>query len=413
MEALDLELGERQLAEAEAAFVRLQVDREQLEERLRQDLRPRLFKARKDCMHFREQRDTLLTELDNLAAGRQEAVLQLSGITRQELVEIKQFGRRPPDVIRRTVIASYMLLHCVRFKGRAVHFNEAEEWWRCQRMLARDDFILEIMRFDGASLDDVPHVAKYIAHNIFGWPDDEDALRRHVFTAALRPGSPGEQVRVNRGDERVVLDVKTVDNASRPCGTLMRWIAELMKEHAQREGIRVHLAQLNPSWQEAECRQARCTAENNEAEEELRRLRALVTQQQSELEALRTKQIKARRAVQDLARLDVLNGSPKQKPMRCSSVKQFLFSAPLKLVPTGVLAMTEMSENAPRMRALKVPVSPKAVRSRQPIKYCVVATGPRMGGGGAPASSLHTSLHGFGFCRLRQREMAGRSRRTL
>ena len=121
---------------------------------------------------------------------------------------------------------------------------------------------------------------QFVAMNIFGWPDHKNALKLNAATAAETPQPPPGVYTVsgltNKGDERVVMDVKVVDNASRSCGGLMRWMLELMKEHAEREGIRRELADLEPLLKDAQKRMKQLNAENNAAEEELHRLRDLI-----------------------------------------------------------------------------------------------------------------------------------------
>lgn len=256
------------------------------------------------------------SQLEVLSQNRQEATEQLGSITKRQLAEIKQLIRSPPDLIRRTLVAAFMLLHSERFRGRTtIQFDEQKDWPRCQRMLADEGFIGLILNFDPSVLSEVPHVPRHVASHFFGLggglgghsgedspysrvaskEKDTSPIRRSP-TAVFRRSS-------TMAAPKPPLDEQTVAHASAPCGALVRWMLELVQEYIQREKLEKDLAGVQSSLVEAEATAAQLEGDVAVEEAALCRARDSAAEQERQIAALKEKRHAANRAAQDLKKI--------------------------------------------------------------------------------------------------------------
>ncbi|CAK0875017.1 unnamed protein product, partial [Prorocentrum cordatum] len=195
------------LAEAEEALRLAQGVVSQLEARLTGLLAPSLGQARVRAGDFQRQCDSLRARLHACAGASEEGTDELRKLSRRDLCEIKQFTKNPPDAIRRTLVAAWLLLNGDRFAGservsfdemhllwRAGHrpqpcggMRQVRDWPKCQRMLAQDGFIEKILRFEVQRLDDLPHVVCHVAERFFGMPFQN---HRHRGSRGARAAAP-------------------------------------------------------------------------------------------------------------------------------------------------------------------------------------------------------------------------------
>jgi len=337
---------------------------------LGREVKPALAESQREDERLRVRRDDLTCQLDGLAESRREATEQLGSITKRQLAEIKQLMRSPPDTVRRTLIAAWLLLHGDRFRGKStVTFDETKDWPRCQRMLADDGFIAHILNFDLATLSEVPHVPRYVAAHFFGMyvpgalaseggrgstPElpqipcaqvnssttsqtlvapstPPQSLGRSLARAATVPVSSPESAKHSpaaRMDlirtalrrstksciEKPPLEVGTVAHASEPCGALLRWMLELVRDIVERERIERELGEISNNL---ETIQKRCAKlEGDAAELEARLAKALLTIEQKEqgLSKLRLEKETAKKAAQDLQKLEALVSQKARPP---------------------------------------------------------------------------------------------------
>lgn len=190
----------------------------------------------------------LQTRLAELKLCRLAAAEQIGRLSRRELSEIKQLARSPPEAVRRTLAATWLLLHAERFKGRApsaVKFDEAKDWMRVKRMLADEAFIDKILEFDFAGLSQVRHVALYVASHYLGLGELAGAQND---TIVLHGDSKLATVRLQRTESRPMakvhkapLEVRAVTRASEPCGALLIWIHRLLQELLERDKLEAEL----------------------------------------------------------------------------------------------------------------------------------------------------------------------------
>jgi hypothetical protein len=119
----------RTLKDAAQAVEALKAEACNLQRMLTRDLRPALTNSQQEEASLQARRDECTRELDGLAVCRQEAAEQVGSITKRQLSEIKQMTRSPPDSIRRTMMAAWLLLHGKRFQGKpTVSFDETKAW---------------------------------------------------------------------------------------------------------------------------------------------------------------------------------------------------------------------------------------------------------------------------------------------
>lgn len=223
-------------------------------------------------------------ELQALRAGSEAAAAALAQLGNRQLAEIKRLARSPPDSVRRTLSATWVLLHCDRYTGKtALDFDEAKDWARVQKMLCDDGFISQVLGFTVDRLDETPHAQRYL--RALFWPCGDQtplspgpATARSAHRAAKGsagsrgPSRPrGHSSAFDRGAQRPavlkpLLSVEAVGRASKPCGTLCNWILALLTEQqshsrlllalqgakAEVEGARQRVVRLRRAVAEAE-----------------------------------------------------------------------------------------------------------------------------------------------------------------
>lgn len=344
--------NEATLADVEDAVRALQVELAALREQSAA-LTVQSTAARRDVVDYGRRHSGLVQQRKVIGDRRRDAGDKVGRITKMQLSEIKHLARNPPDAIRRTLIAAWILLHSQRFKGKFdVVFDEAKDWPRCQRMLADEHFIPHILNFDTTALCETPHVLWHVAWHFFGIGEkgssasDEQPCRRAndrdgemsiallshenrgsdrttVFTpqspAALnrvvQPGSQpamtwkddspmrrcGSAVALGRASlgngtnlrrrktelaRKPPLDVDMVSHASQPCGALLLWMLELVREYGEEEKLRRQLHSIEKTLQEAEARLRRLESELEKVEAATKEKQELAIEQERVLQHL-------------------------------------------------------------------------------------------------------------------------------
>ncbi|CAE8587237.1 unnamed protein product, partial [Polarella glacialis] len=154
------------LTEAAGSSEALRSPAAALEAQLRDELRPRLREASKAAAAPRRRAEELTDALEALAAARCLATEQVGQLAKRQLSEIRQMMRSPPDAVKRTLAAAWLLLNCERFRSSkaasAIRFDETADWPRCQRMLADEGFVNVVLSFDPRRLDDAPFVPLHV-----------------------------------------------------------------------------------------------------------------------------------------------------------------------------------------------------------------------------------------------------------
>lgn len=325
------------MSETEDALAKLRANAARIDEQLK-DLLPQLSVAQKEVAELVPKWQSLQSELAGLSAARIAASEQLGQITKRQLSEIKQMTRSPPDSIRRTLVAAWVLLHSERFKGRtSVPFDEAKDWQRCQKMLADDGFIARILNFDASVFDSVPHVPRHVASHFFGISVTGKGVRvpnapASSSTTETPPdsnapqqgGSPESDVtppqlelqrrhteparrNASRLDPKVApLELDAVTRASAPCGALFQWMLELVRESVERYRIKEELLAVEPPLQDAEGRSNQLEMDVAGAEEALARARNSIEELERCLAQLRREQQDAEAAVRNIKKLETL-----------------------------------------------------------------------------------------------------------
>lgn len=235
------------------------------------DLRQKAEDARQEICEQKRRRVKLFAQKAALGEHRRDASEHVGQLTKRQLSEIKQLTRSPPDSIRRTLVATWILLHCERFKSKSVQFDESKDWPRCQRMLADDRFISHIMDFDTTSLFDVPHVIKHVACHFLGLLGGTASTP----AAPTLAGAAGVSLIRRRFTTDLVkkapLDFDSVSYASVPCGALLKWMLSLVYEHVEDERLARELQAVEAALKEAEARLVRLEEEMAEVEAEMAR----------------------------------------------------------------------------------------------------------------------------------------------
>lgn len=370
--ALESEVLTLDAAKQALELIRQEVSR--LEQRLAQQLRPNLSAAQSEAVRLRTQREGLVSALSGLSEARQEATEQVRTITKRQLAEIKQLTGRPPESIKRTLVAAWILLHGDRFRGKPnVTFDEGKDWPRCQRMLADEGFVAMILNFDTALLDEVPHVPRHVAERFFGMTADSgsrpssrsgntggDTLLATAAAAAASAasGSSSQRRRTSQNGEIVSaasapaigrnrssttssssalqrsgtsvtvpqmsphrrgsagatldkpLELSAVMRASTPCGALFRWMLELLREHLERERIRKELQLTDASLAMADAESVRLESDVVETQACLEKAQKAAEDRERALALLQAEHDQAKKAVQDLKKLEALAQAP-------------------------------------------------------------------------------------------------------
>jgi len=148
------------------------------------------------------------------------------GVTKLEIAEVRHLTRIPPEHIRRTLIAVWLVLNCERYRGKtSIQVDETRVWQLCQKMLGDNNFTSRLQQFDPTILDGIPYLTLYIARTYLGFqgPDgktssDESRLsapdarpctsesairrlcsRRSASSSSLTPISPQKRLREDQG----------------------------------------------------------------------------------------------------------------------------------------------------------------------------------------------------------------------
>lgn len=201
---------------------------------------------------LRNRNIALRARLEALHQARLEAAERLGSLTRRQLHEIKQLARAPPEIIRRTLAAAWLILHAAKFRGKpaeAVRFDDVRDWPRCQRMLGEERFVGRIMDLDPVDLAAAPQVLQHVATNYFGLGEPAEALAlRKTSQGSLcsRASTRSSFSRSRRSESKYSqpLELAAVTRASEPCGALLQWMQSLLNEVEQRSSIE---AELDPA----------------------------------------------------------------------------------------------------------------------------------------------------------------------
>lgn len=205
-------------------------------------LQAQLVEARHAVEDLRQRRDAMQAQIAELHERREAARAILGGLVGQPLAEIKRLARSPPDAVRRTLVATWVLLHCERYVGKSsVRFDEAREWPRVQRMLAEESFVTQVLNFSSERLHLVPSVHKYLSCLLSGTTADTPRTR----SSATPRGN------ASSATARCPLTAEAVERASRPCGALFRWISMLLGELKEQQ-LPIDLQAVNADLKAAE-----------------------------------------------------------------------------------------------------------------------------------------------------------------
>mmetsp|Transcript_16132 Transcript_16132/g.51768 ORF Transcript_16132/g.51768 Transcript_16132/m.51768 type:complete len:661 (-) Transcript_16132:78-2060(-) len=193
--------------------------------------------------------------LAELEQGRLEAAEAVGRLTRAQVSEVKQLARNPPESIRRTLSAAWILLHNKRFSGRTtVRFDEVKQWPLLQRMLADEDFVKGVLSLEPAHLAELPHVTTYVASTYLGInaSGDQERSSSILSTASARSTRLCRRSDGNVHLPKVPLDVAAVARASEPCGRLLEWIIRLVRESAEYRQLSTELTQAEVELSKSE-----------------------------------------------------------------------------------------------------------------------------------------------------------------
>jgi len=236
--------------------------------------------------------------IKELEDQRKEAVVMVGDLSRAQISEIRQLARNPPEAIRRTLSAVWLLLHTERFRGRPnVRFDETKDWKLLQRMLGEDGFVKSILDFDTERLAEVSQVPIYVGSAYLGmrWENNthyegldtsngshtlHQALSRTASQVSLANGSGRKgskpkvrsdstsHLRRRSGSSQALrpLDIDSVSRASFPCGKLLQWMQRLVVEAIERERLQSILTPIESELQAAEVSQKSVAAEVAEVE---------------------------------------------------------------------------------------------------------------------------------------------------
>ncbi|CAK8987549.1 unnamed protein product [Durusdinium trenchii] len=275
--------------------------------RLTEVLQPRMRRCNEEATGRRQRCGDLQEAIEHLGEARAKAAEEVGGLSKRQLSEIRRLLRSPPEPVKRTLAACWLLLHCQRFKDKpsAVRFDEKTDWPRCQRML----------------VDEVPSVPACVAQSLgiadAGAPKVRPALRRSA-TVPVKPQPP--------------LDIAAVLRASEPCGPLLHWVQALIVEHTERIKLQAELTEAVAARTKAESSEAEAEADLAEAEALLGRLREALASQEAALEQLAAEKMAAEKALRDIRRLDSI------------------------AVPTKAPKVSESPKASPEKKAEKIPI---------------------------------------------------------
>eukprot|EP00439_Symbiodinium_sp_Y106_P071690 s50_g12.t4 len=309
------------------------------EDGLRRRLRPRLTEASAAAVPARAERTELQKALDSLADARLRAAEEVGGLSKKQLAEIRQLLRSPPDPVKRTLAAAWLLLHCHRFKEKpasAVRFDEKADWPRCQKMLVDEGFVSSALNYDAKQLDEAPAVAAHVATAYLGLSTGT--------SSAPAPGASAKPAlrRSATVPVKAPLELAAVARASAPCETLLRWVQELVAEHVSRLKLQEALRSAEAKAAEAEAAEAKAEADVAEAEASLGRLREALSAEEAALAALMAEKAAAEKAVRDLRKLESLGTvTPKAAPTAAPASRPPKKSPEIELEVNSTLAVVE------------------------------------------------------------------------
>lgn len=169
--------------------------------------------------------------------AREAAALELSHVSARQLAEVKHL-KRPPASVRHALEAVWTLLVCERVEAQggpsaASSGDPKQSWSRCLRMLADDEFVARVLRFDSKRLDGAPRVAKHLFSVVLGIQEEPAAQSFAVDSPRNR-----HSARAQAGSITRPLDAETVSRAHAPSGALMRWMRALLAEYGACRGGR-------------------------------------------------------------------------------------------------------------------------------------------------------------------------------
>lgn len=168
------EVSSRSIDEAEADLVSLVREGAALESRLQTESQPNLAEAARVLEAKTSRVDFLQSCIDESCDAHPQQLPSLAEITRSQLSEARQLARSPPEHVRRTLTAVWLVLNSDRFRGKtSIQLNEERTWHQCQKMLADTGFVSRLQSFDAASLDEVPHLTVHIARIYLGCQDSD------------------------------------------------------------------------------------------------------------------------------------------------------------------------------------------------------------------------------------------------
>lgn len=169
-------------------------------------------------------------EAAEVRSRRQVATDALKNLVGLPLAEIKRLANSPPESIRRTLAATWVLLHCERYARKAVvFFDDVQDWSKVQRMLTKDNFVSQVTNFSPEKLDKFPLVRNYLFKTFFGDSVDTCSADRSSSRPSSRRSRPSSR-QDSKSQVSAGTSLEAVSRASQPCGSLARWIIALLTE---------------------------------------------------------------------------------------------------------------------------------------------------------------------------------------
>lgn len=201
-----------------------------------------------------QRRATLRAELADLERAREAAVRALDSLAGPPLAEIRRLARNPPQLVRHTLLALWLVLHCEAFAGKVVRAGDLQ-WPHVQRMLAEDSFVSKVKEVTVSKLDSVPNVCEYLQSNFFtslpqttpaaaGSLTARERLVRASPRSATALAAAPDSAR-GTGSQFAQLDARSVGRASQPCGVLVEWMLAIFGAQQRRSKLSKELGELD------------------------------------------------------------------------------------------------------------------------------------------------------------------------
>eukprot|EP00933_Yihiella_yeosuensis_P045073 TRINITY_DN40381_c0_g1_i1.p1 TRINITY_DN40381_c0_g1~~TRINITY_DN40381_c0_g1_i1.p1 ORF type:complete len:626 (-),score=146.28 TRINITY_DN40381_c0_g1_i1:8-1843(-) len=315
-----------------------------LEAKLKDTLRPRLREATSAATSARSRVVELNKALEALAEARRQAAEQLGTLTKRQLSEIRQLLRSPPEAVKRTLAAVWLILNSGRFRGKpasAVRFDDNADWPRCQRMLADEGFVASILSFDPACLDEVPTIPQHVASVYLGLgsvqPETKSPSSIVLGRSSLRRSSTGVP--------KQPLDPASVTRASEPCGSLLRWVQELVIEHVERTKVQAQLVVAERDLKTAEASEGEAECDVAETEASLSNAKRTLAEREEQLLYLQREKAAAEKAARDVQKLEgmmaVCEKNKTEKKSKSQPKKEEKKMEAVELEVNGTLASVE------------------------------------------------------------------------